>query len=72
MISKSDLGRVEQTVQLPEALTAPIQKGDCVGSVINSLDGQELGRCDVTADEDVKKIGFFDLVLRILQAMSIF
>lgn len=72
VVSKSDLGRVEQTVQIPESLRAPVKAGDCVGSVIYSLDGQELGRCDVTAIDDVDQIGFFDLILLILQSMAVF
>lgn len=72
IVSKSDLGRVEQTVELPETLSAPIRKGDCVGTVVYSLNGQQLGTCGITADEDVKQIGFWDLILQILQAMSIF
>jgi D-alanyl-D-alanine carboxypeptidase (penicillin-binding protein 5/6) len=72
VVKKADRGRVERRVELPEVLEAPIAKGETVGSVIYSLDGEEIGRVAILADRDVPRIGFWDLVMGILKGMSIF
>ena len=42
-------------------MSAPIKKGDVVGSVTFTLDGEEIGKADVVASEDVDKISFFEI-----------
>ena len=65
-VPKGDAAKISYKVELPESLSAPIQKGDVVGSVVFTLDGKEIGRADVCAAEDVNKISFMELWLRIL------
>ena len=72
VVKKADRGRVERRVELPEELAAPIGKGEQLGSVVYVLDGEEIGRVALLADRDVPKIGFWDLVMRILKGVSIF
>lgn len=65
-LPKGDVAKVKYTLQLPEYVTAPIEKGDALGEVVFTLDGKEIGRRDIYADEDVAKISFLELWLRIL------
>ena len=37
------IGEVEKTMELPEEVQAPIQKGECAGRVVYKADGEELG-----------------------------
>ena len=67
-VPKGAAGRVKATVELPEALTAPVKAGDSVGRVIYTLDGKELGSVPVFSTESVDKIGFGTLFLRLLQS----
>lgn len=46
--------RAESRVYLPEFIYAPVSKGDKVGEIVYLLDGRELGRRDITAEEDIK------------------
>ena len=66
VLPKSDASRVKYEIDLPEYVTAPIKKGDVIASVSFKLDGKEIGKTDVYADEDVGKISFMELWLRIL------
>lgn len=72
VVEKADLRRVEQSIELPETLVAPIEKGSAVGQVIYRLDGKEIGSCDVVADQSVERIGFFGVWKKILRILSVF
>lgn len=72
VVSKSDLKKVRQNVELPQTLTAPVVGGTQIGKVTYTVDGVEIGSCTVTADEDVAAIGYWGVFWRILQAMSVF
>ena len=58
--------RVSKEEVLPEVLDAPVAAGQVVGEVIYRLDGEELGRVPIVANESIEKIGFFTLFCRIL------
>ena len=55
-------GQYEQlkvTTQLPKPLTAPVTKGQKVGTITVSLNDEELLKSDLVAKESVEKGGFF-------------
>lgn len=71
VVKKSDAGRIESKTELPESVSAPIQKGASLGRIVYTLDGQELGVSEISAEETVKKISFFGIVWRILEGMTL-
>lgn len=46
---------------------APVKKGDMIGKVIYSLDGEQIGTVSVLAKESVKKQTFVDALLKVLE-----
>ena len=48
---------VEQIVNIPESISAPIEKGQKIGQISYTLNGENLGTVNIIANEDVKKIG---------------
>ena len=66
VMKKSDSGEVKMTVDLPERLTAPIEKGEVVGEVIFSTGKTELGRVEIVAKESVDGMSFGNMILAIL------
>lgn len=72
VVNKADIKRIECTTDMPDSLAAPIYKGDVVGYKVYSLDGKELGKSEILADENVEKIGFSGIIVKILRAMSFF
>ncbi len=66
VIPKGAEKRIKTTVELPSELSAPLERGSCIGSVKFELDGSELGRCDVKTAEETEKINFFDILGNIL------
>ena len=66
VVPKGRGGAVEQVIELPDALSAPIAAGDAVGRVIYRLDGGEIGAVQILAAEAVGKMDFSTLFCRLL------
>ncbi len=67
VVGKGKASAVEKRVTMPENLTAPVKKGDIVGEVEYLLDGEVIGKVDVTALEDADKIAYLGVLLGILK-----
>ena len=55
LMKKGTESNVVQSVQLEEKLSAPIAKGQKIGSVVYTLDGKVLQSIDVVSEVEVKK-----------------
>ena len=69
VVKKSELSEVKIEIELEETLAAPIKKGETVGRVLYKLGEKELGESKITALEEVEKIGFWGLMLKLLSKM---
>lgn len=63
--STSDSTVTQKVFNLPEAVYAPVQKGDVVGSVTLLLAGEEIGRVDLLAGQDVERNGILFTVAKL-------
>lgn len=63
---KSTALKTEYKIELPEYVSAPLKKGDKVGEIVFYCGKREVGRQDIVADGDVKRIGYFDIWWRML------
>jgi D-alanyl-D-alanine carboxypeptidase (penicillin-binding protein 5/6) len=66
IVEKGALGRIEKRYEIPEYLNAPVSEGERVGSVIYTLDGEEIARADIVASQKVERLGFLDIFFEIL------
>lgn len=57
--SGDDFSNIERQLVIKESLTAPIQKGNIVGSVIYSLNGTKIGEVNLIASHDMEKAKYF-------------
>ena len=71
LLSKSDAQNVTSEIVLDEFVRAPVTAGDVVGHVNYISGGKTVGTADVTASEDVEKIGFFDLLEKMLRSFCL-
>lgn len=55
LLKKGNEGDVVQNVQIDEKLSAPVEKGQKIGCVTFTLDGEVLQSVDILADREVKK-----------------
>ena len=61
-VEKGQENRVTSAISLKKDLVAPVRKGSKVGEVSFSVDGQEVGRMDLLAKEDVPRGNLFRIV----------
>ena len=54
-----------QNLNVPDAISAPVKKGDKIGEVVYTLNGETISTIDVVAKEDVEKIDFFNMTKHI-------
>ena len=60
LLNKGYDGKIQYKVELDEYIEAPVSKGDVVGRVIYSIDGENVGTSDIVCSDNVAKIGFWE------------
>ena len=58
LLPKTASGKVERKTVLSENVTAPVKKGDVLGTVTVTLGGEQLGEIPLVAEEDIPRLTF--------------
>ena len=66
VIPKNADAKVQIKIDIPEKISAPVEKGTRVGSIIFTLDGETIGEAPVIVTDSVRKMGYFDAFRKIL------
>ena len=66
-----NLSGIEKSIEIKKQ-EAPVAKGDVIGNVIYSLEGEQIGTIPVLAKESVKKQTFLDAVCEVLEKAATF
>lgn len=66
IVNKSDKGKIEKIYDIPDALAAPLTKGEAVGRIIYKLGDETIGECEIVIDNSVERLGLFDIYWRLL------
>ena len=66
VINKGNDFNIEQKIEMPDVIGAPVKKGDIVGKVIYRLNEKNIGECNIIVTQDIDKIGFFNMERYIL------
>ncbi|MDW7652030.1 MAG: hypothetical protein SCM57_11920, partial [Bacillota bacterium] len=73
LLDKGQTGEVEHVLELPERLPAPLSAADEVGTlVVNSAEGEELGRVPLVPAEDVPKANLLTFFTRFTRHWFLF
>lgn len=67
IVKKGNQDKIQYEIILPEKLSAPLKKGEEIGEIIFTLDGQELARRKLITGDDVPRIGFSSLFLKMFK-----
>ncbi len=59
-IEGNDLSKIEKTIQLPESIQAPVEKGQAAGEAVYSLNGKKVGSVPILYAEGVEKAKYLD------------
>ena len=71
LLSKSDASNVRCEITVEETTAAPVKKGDVLGKAEYFAGDRIVGVADVTASDDVPKITFSDIFVRMLGIFSL-
>ena len=66
IISKGNDFNIEQNIELPDFIDAPVKQNDVVGKLKYVLNGECVGECNVIINEDVKKMNLLNMEQYIL------
>lgn len=66
LTAKTETKDVEKTIKLPDNVTAPVKKGDKLGEIVFSTQGEDDVIIDIVASEDVNKKAFYMIFLDVL------
>lgn len=61
LISKGNDINIDQQISIDDTLSAPISKGQTIGKVTYTLNGDVISECNLIASEDVEKISFLSM-----------
>ena len=56
----ANMAAIEKRTEMEKDISAPVKKGDVLGHIVYTLDGNEIGSTELIAGENVEKAGFID------------
>lgn len=65
-VEQEDFSGITEEILVYEKITAPVVKGDELGSILYKLNGKEIGRISLLAETDIPKATYTDYLLKIL------
>lgn len=60
LVKKGEEAKIEQEIMLDMKVNAPINKGQKLGEVVYTLNGKEVGKTSLVAEEGVKKLNYIN------------
>lgn len=69
-VQKEDLSQITKEFLVYESITAPIEAGEELGMVIYYLNGKELGRVPLVAEETIEEATYQDYLKKILNLLT--
>lgn len=67
IVKKGEENKIEQTVELPVDVCAPVEFNQTLGYVIFKLNGKEIGRYTLVCEKEISKLSFFEMYKRIIK-----
>ena len=67
LIKKGEASNVTTNINLPNKISAPIKKGQKLGEITYSINGNIIASTNIVAKNDIKNISFGNMIVRILE-----
>ena len=65
LLKKVEDKNIEEIINIPDSISAPVSKGQKLGEISYVLNGETVGRTELIAESDVKKVGIWAFMERI-------
>ena len=69
-LSKGDSDKIEYSVEIAENVEAPVEKNQLLGKITAKAGDNIVGQYKLVAEEEVRKLTFFDCAERILKSLT--
>ena len=70
LVKKGEEQKIKTDIELCVDVEAPVERGQVLGKVILSLEGETLGEYNLTAPKAVRKLKFSDIFSRLLSSLG--
>ena len=68
LIQKGKSKAINRNIVLSDTVSAPITKGQKLGEISYTIDGEEISKINIVAKEDVKKLGLVNMSARVIES----
>ena len=68
MVKKGEDKNLVQNINLDDKISAPVSKGQKLGEVSYSINGEVVGSSNIIAKDEVKKIGLWNMTTFLYEA----
>jgi len=65
VVSKADANKIEKVIETSEGISAPVAKGDVIGTVTYKINGEIIGEKNIVSSEDAERIDFLFQIKKI-------
>ncbi len=69
VVNKNDMTEITISITAPESITAPVSKGEVIARAEFILGEKSIGFVELTAEKDIKKKGFLDILSDIIKSL---
>ncbi|MBQ9940687.1 MAG: D-alanyl-D-alanine carboxypeptidase [Clostridia bacterium] len=69
LVLKGQENKISRSISVAESISAPVDKGQTIGKITYTLDDKVICEKDITALEDIQKVGFADIFKEILSRL---
>jgi len=69
LLNKSDNKEITENIKIDNKIFAPIKKGDKLGTITFICDNKELNTIDLVASEDINKLSFVKIFLKMIRSI---
>jgi len=69
VVNKQSKNEIKTHINIIDTIKAPIKKGDVIGEVILTLNGETLVKSNLIADRNIKKMGTTDYFIKLIKGL---
>ena len=62
LIEKGQDKNIEQQIEIPDTISAPIEQGEVLGTIVYRLNGEEIGNVNIIAEKSVQRNSTFHMI----------
>jgi serine-type D-Ala-D-Ala carboxypeptidase (penicillin-binding protein 5/6) len=66
LLKKGEKGKIERVVNIDSNIVAPVKSGQKIGEVVYIMTGNQIGKADLVASNDVQRASFIRLLFRMV------